>query len=41
MSYAVTQVHTTQLHRVEVDRPTKSGLERLEDADNNNSTGVY
>ena len=38
--YAVTQVHTTQLHRVEMDKPTEAPLEQLEDEDNNNSTGV-
>ena len=39
--YAVTQVHTTQLHHVEVDKPTEATLEQLEDEDNDNSTGVY
>ena len=39
--YAVTQVHTTQLHRVEVDKPTEAALEQLEDEDNNSSTGLY
>ena len=39
--YAVTQVHTTQLHRVEMDKPTEAALEQLEDEDNNSSTGLY
>ena len=39
--YAVTQVHTKQLHRVEVDKPNEAALEQLEDEDNNSSTGVY